>query len=78
MGTPVIMSKTSGAGEVIQNSLKVDFWDIEKMASQVIALIDHPVLAKTLAKQAKQETKFLTWHDQSKKIKKIYQKMLSE
>ncbi|MBD3270407.1 glycosyltransferase [Candidatus Peregrinibacteria bacterium] len=72
-GTPVLMSKTSGAVEVVRNSLRADFWDIEKMANQVIAIIDYPVLGKTLVRYAKHETKYLTWHQQSKKIHKIYQ-----
>ena len=31
-GTPSIISKQSGCSEVLKNALKVDFWDVEKMA----------------------------------------------
>ena len=34
---PVIVSKQSGVSEVLRNALKVDFWDVDKMASQIVA-----------------------------------------
>ena len=36
---PVIVSKQSGVSEVLRNALKVDFWDVDKMASQIVALL---------------------------------------
>ncbi len=70
--TPVLMSKTAGVGEVIKNCLRADFWDIEKMANQVMAVLDLPVLGKTLVDHASQEIRYLTWHQQAQKIRQIY------
>ncbi len=75
-GTPVLMSKTSGAAEVLKNCLKVDFWDTEKMANQMAAMIDLPVLGKTLVRESRHEAHFITWHQQAQKIKKIYDNLV--
>jgi len=75
-GTPVLISKTSGAREVIHNSLRAEFWDIEKMANQAIAILDYPVLGKTLVEESQKETKFLTWKQQAKKIREVYQSLI--
>ena len=40
--TPTIVTKQSGVAEVIDHCYKVDFWDIDKMASQVINLLKFP------------------------------------
>jgi glycogen(starch) synthase len=39
-GTPVLISKQSGISEVLQNCLKVDFWDEQEMANQIISLLN--------------------------------------
>jgi glycosyltransferase involved in cell wall biosynthesis len=77
-GTPVLMSKSSGAAEVIHNSLRSEFWDIEKMANQVIAILDFPVLGETLVRESQKETKFLTWKQQAKKIRDVYQSLIPD
>jgi len=73
--TPVLMSKSSGVSEVIRNCLFVDFWDVNKMASQVMAVLDYPVLGKTMVSNATHEARFLTWHKQAQKIRKIYHQL---
>ncbi len=74
-GTPVLMSKTSGALEVIKNALFADFWDVDKIANQVMAILEYPVLGYQMAHEARRETKYLTWQNQAKKIKDIYEKV---
>ena len=34
--TPVIISKQSGVSEVLGHALKVDFWDVDRMADLII------------------------------------------
>ncbi len=73
-GAPVLMSKQSGVSEVVKNALKVDFWDIDEMASQAIAVLQHPALSNTLKTQGKREVERMTWHKQAKEIEKTYHK----
>lgn len=69
---PVIISKQSGVAEILQNVLKVDFWDIDQLANHIIALLDYPVLKKEMLLHAKKELAKLTWDNTAKNIIDIY------
>jgi glycosyltransferase involved in cell wall biosynthesis len=71
-GTPVLMSRQSGVAEVIQNSLKVDFWDIHEMANQIVAVMQNDSLRDELHANALSEYDTLSWDDSAKKLKGIY------
>lgn len=71
-GAPVILSKQSGASEVIRNSFQADFWDTTKMADQILSVLEYPALEKTLTTHASEEIKTLTWSRQSNLIIDIY------
>jgi glycogen synthase len=47
-GTPVILSKQSGASEVVHNALKVDFWDTHQLANQLVSVLSHDSLHRVL------------------------------
>jgi glycosyltransferase involved in cell wall biosynthesis len=75
-GTPVVVSKNSGIAEVVQNSIKVDFWDIDKMADEIITLLTDKKYAKVKAEAAKKEVKDLTWERSAEEMIKVYNKAL--
>jgi glycosyltransferase involved in cell wall biosynthesis len=56
-GTPCIMPKTAGVAEVVVNAFKVDFWDIDAMTNQIVALIRHPVLREELGSNGRMEVR---------------------
>lgn len=59
--TPSLISKQSGASELLKNVLKVDFWDIDEMANQIIAVLRSPDLEQTLATEGHAELERITW-----------------
>lgn len=71
-GTPVIVSKQSGVSEVLTHALKVDFWDVDEMANQIISLLRHDALANQLGSLGKEETDKLSWRDSAKKCLDLY------
>jgi glycosyltransferase involved in cell wall biosynthesis len=72
-GLPVILSKTAGVGEVLCNgALKVDFWDVNKMAEQIIDVLSNPLLAQRLRTNATNEIRNLTWDAAAKKCLSVY------
>lgn len=71
-GTPIILSKQSGAAEVITHALKVDFWDTDKMANDILAVVRNPSLRSTLHHEGLRQVKGITWDKAAKKIKTIY------
>lgn len=70
--TPVIISKQSGVSEVLQNALKVDFWDVEDMASKILALLHYKSLHRILQVFGKEEAKQLTWDKVADKLISVY------
>jgi glycogen synthase len=74
-GTPVILSKQSGVSEVLQNVLKVDFWDTDELANKIIAVLRHGVLAEELVNNSKRDLENLNWDSQSLKVMDIYKKL---
>jgi len=71
-GAPVLMTKQSGASEVLNNVLKVDFWDIDEMANQICAVVSSEGLATTLYDNARREVELLTWAPSIDKLLSIY------
>lgn len=74
-GTPVILSKQSGVSEVLQNVLKVDFWDTDEMANKLIAVLKHGVLSEELSNNSKRDLENLNWDTQSRKVMDLYNKL---
>jgi glycosyltransferase involved in cell wall biosynthesis len=56
-GTPCVIPKTAGVAEVVSNAFKVDFWDVDAMTNQIVALLRHPVLRDELSQNGLAELK---------------------
>ncbi len=74
--TPVVLSKQSGVAEIVDHCLFVDFWDIEKMASNIISLLKYPRLYNKIAHEGYIQAKKLDWTKPSEKCQKLYQEVL--
>jgi glycosyltransferase involved in cell wall biosynthesis len=73
---PIVISKQSGVSEALKHALKADFWDVDDMASKILALLDYPMLRKTMLKNAVQDLKQLTWNRAADKIINVYQQVI--
>jgi glycosyltransferase involved in cell wall biosynthesis len=71
-GNAVVLTKQSGVGEVFNNVLRYDFWDVDKLANQLVALATHKSLQNELTTNARQEFGNFSWGDVSKKCLKVY------
>jgi glycosyltransferase involved in cell wall biosynthesis len=60
-GTPSLISKQSGVSEVLHHCLKVDFWDINRMADQIVGALKHDGLHRTLIENTRNELGNLSW-----------------
>ena len=74
-GIPCVISKQSGVSEVLFGALKADFWDIEKMASHIITLLQNNSLKDALVKDAFNDLKNCTWDKAAEKILPLYNKV---
>ncbi|MGE0793036.1 MAG: glycosyltransferase family 4 protein [Candidatus Woesearchaeota archaeon] len=75
--TPVVLSKQSGVAEVVKHVLINDFWDVEKMASNVVSLLAYPLLHKTIKEEAFKEAEKIDWKKPAKECENLYERMLS-
>lgn len=73
-GVPVIISKQSGVAEVLNNALKVDFWDLNSLSDTIIGLLKHKEVAKQLAQDGTNEVHEMKWEYAALKVKEIYYK----
>lgn len=72
---PGVLSTQSGAAEVMRASLKADFWDTDKYANYIYALLKYDVLNQELSENAKAELDYLTWAHAAEKIWSVYQQL---
>jgi len=75
-GTPALISKQSGVSEVVSHVLKVDFWDTDEMANQILASLRYPVLHQQLVHEGKLELVKLSWQKAATKVASIYQRLV--
>jgi glycosyltransferase involved in cell wall biosynthesis len=76
--TPVIISKQSGVAEVLQNAVKVDFWDIDAMADAIFALLHYNGISKMFRELGREELKRLKWEHVAKKVIDIYKETVNQ
>jgi len=69
---PVIISKQSGVSEVLNNAIKVDFWDIDATADAIYGILSYPALSGFLKNNGCKEVNNLKWSDAAGKIREIY------
>lgn len=74
--TPVIISKQSGVSEVLGHALKVDFWDIDRMADLIINGLIHEELRADMVSMAQEEIKRLRWEAAALKTLEVYRKLM--
>ncbi|MBI3535691.1 MAG: glycosyltransferase [Deltaproteobacteria bacterium] len=73
---PVIISKQSGVSEVLNNALKVDFWDVDRLANLMIGILKYPEIRDDIVSMAKEEVRKLQWERAANKVLDIYKKTL--
>jgi glycosyltransferase involved in cell wall biosynthesis len=75
---PTVLSAQSGAAEVMKGSLQADFWDTDKYANYINAILRYPALGKELSERASLELNDLTWDHAAKKIMNVYETLIQE
>lgn len=71
-GTPSIITKQSGVAEVLTHALKVDFWDVDEMANQILAALRYPVMREQIVKEGRWQLLGLSWKKAAAKMKQFY------
>jgi glycosyltransferase involved in cell wall biosynthesis len=77
-GVPVIISNQSGVAEILENAIKIDFWDTYAMADSIYGLINYPSLSEHFKQKGKLEVENLKWKNSAEKVKSIYTSALKK
>ena len=75
--TALLLSRQSGAGEVLQSVLRFNYWETDRLADQLIAVAASSALSFELRKNVAKEYGRITWQDIAKQCLGIYRKVRS-
>ncbi|MCB9017882.1 MAG: glycosyltransferase [Paludibacteraceae bacterium] len=76
VGVPTIISKQSGCAEILNNAIKVDYWDIDAMADAIYSIITYPAMSDFLKTEGKDEVDEIKWEYAALKVRKVYDMVL--
>lgn len=75
-GTPSIISKQSGCAEILNNCIKVDYWDIHALADAIYSICHNESLFDYLSVEGKREVDQITWEKVGAWIRELYLRTL--
>jgi len=73
---PVIISNQSGVAEILENAIKIDFWDTYAMADAIYGLLNYGALATHFKKEGKHEVENLEWVNSASAVTEVYKSVL--
>jgi glycogen(starch) synthase len=76
-GVPVIIPRTAGVSEAVANALRVDFWDVQKLADRMLAVLRHAPLQRTLSRLGREEVGRLSWRTSARQCLDVYRHALA-
>ena len=75
-GTPSIISKQSGCAEILDNCIKVDYWDVHALADAIYSICVNDSLFNYLKEEGKKEVDQITWEKVGRWIRTLYRRTL--
>lgn len=75
-GVPIIVTHQSGVSEVLKHAIKVDFWDVRRIADAIMKVLSIPALKTQLQEGAPEDLAGLSWDKAASKIMQIYQEVV--
>jgi glycogen synthase len=75
VGVPSIISKQSGCAEILNNTIKTDYWDIDAMADAIYSIISYPAMYDYLRTEGKREVDEIKWEYAGQKVRDIYNRV---
>lgn len=70
----IIITKQSGVREVLKSTFTYDFWDIDRLADQIVGIATSEALQSSLKDDVAREYAKVSWRDVAKKCMELYGK----
>jgi glycosyltransferase involved in cell wall biosynthesis len=77
-GVPVILSRQSGAAEVVADAIKIDFWDTDALADAICNVLAHKSLSHQLKKKSHQSIRAITWKHAATRVNTLYHEVIAQ
>lgn len=74
---PTLISRQSGVCEVVNNSLKFDFWDVDRLADLMINGLIHEELREDMITMARRELGKLRWDASAANTMNVYKTVIN-
>lgn len=74
-GAPTLITKSSGCSEIVSHALKSDYWDIDLMASKVIAVLQYPQLKTMLGTNGQNQILNMNWTKPATQCLDLYRRL---
>lgn len=68
----LIITRQSGVGEILHSIFRYDFWDIDRLADQIVGIAASPALSHELKANIKHEYARISWHDVARQCLDLY------
>lgn len=70
--TALIVTKQSGVGEVLESVFRYDFWDVDRLADQIVGIATSDALRDTLKENIAHEYTRISWRDVARQCGDLY------
>lgn len=68
----LIITKQAGVGEVLHSVFRYDFWDVDHLADQMVAIATSEALEQSLKQNVKNEYDRISWRDVAEDCMRVY------
>jgi len=75
-GVPTVISAQSGVAELLDFVLKADYWDTDRFAHYILALLNNPALAQVLSEENRRTIGKMSWDDAAMQVMALYRFLL--
>jgi len=70
----LIITRQSGVGEVLHSIFRYDFWDVNRLADQLVGIATSDALKESLRRNVTREYDRISWHDVAQQCIDLYAK----
>lgn len=70
--TPVIISKNAGVSEVLHGAVALDFWDLDRMTTEITKLVTDTEYSNKVIQKQLGDLEHITWGNAATKVKQSY------
>lgn len=77
-GIPSVLSQQSGVAEVMDHALKADYWDTDKFANYIYALLNYEGIRTDIIENTSKDIDAMSWDESAREVYKVYETCFPE